>query len=217
MNKTFAAFAVGAIVCAASARADDAFDAALVALAKSWDHAQFEITEKHAQIAEFERIEAAAQALEQRYPDRAEPIAWEAMSLSSEAGVVRGRTALGEVNRARKLLERAEDISPNALGDGSVYTSLGVIYSQVPGFPIAFGSKDKARRYLLRALAVNPTGVEPNYFMAEFLVHEHQYAQAIAFLNRALAAPDRPGREAGDRGRRRDAQALLAEAQSRLR
>ena len=35
-------------------------------------------------------------------------------------------------------------------------SSLGVLYYKVPGWPIGFGDKDKARDLLQKALAVNP-------------------------------------------------------------
>ena len=72
--------------------------------------------------------------------------------------------------------------------------SLGVLYYKVPGSPIGFGDKDKARELLLRALAVNPQGIDANYFYAEFLVESRQPDLALPYLERVLQAPARPGR-----------------------
>ena len=216
MKYILTALAIGAAALAAPAHADQVLDADIAALAKSWDHANFEIAQKDAKIAAFQRIESQAQALEKQFPSQAEPLVWEAITLSSEGGVVGGLGALGKVTDARKLLESAEKINANALGDGSIYTSLGSLYYQVPGFPIGFGNKDRARQYLLRALAVNPAGIEPNYFMGDFLIQQGDYKHAAEALKRALAAPARPGREVADQGRRRDAAALLAKAEQHL-
>ena len=125
------------------------------------------------------------------------------------------RLALAKESRA--LLEKAEKINPAALGDGSVYTSLGSLYAQVPGFPIGFGDPNKARAYLRKALAANPNGVDPNFFYGDFLMRQNDYAGAIAALKKAIAAPARPGREVADKGRKAQAAALLSQAQAKLR
>lgn len=184
-------------------------------LAHDWDHAQFEIEGKAAKIAAFHQLDAQAATIVAAHPGSADPIVWQAIVLSSEAGAEGGIGALAKVTRARDLLLEAEKLNPNALGDGSVYTSLGSLYYQVPGFPIGFGNRDKARAYLDRALKANSTGIEPNYFMADFLVHVGDYAHAGAYLERANAAPLRAGREVADAGRRRDIAALLAQVRQR--
>jgi tetratricopeptide (TPR) repeat protein len=200
----FASASLLALLSFGAAAAEPVPAAQIADLARAWDHAQFEIPGKAAKIAEFQRLEGEATRMERQYPEQAEPLVWEAIIVSSSAGVEGGLGALGKVTHAREVLERAERINPNALGDGSIYTSLGSLYYQVPGFPIGFGNKDRARAYLQRALAVNPDGIEPNYFMADFLAHQGDYAHAGAYLTRAAAAPPRSGREIADQGRRRD-------------
>jgi hypothetical protein len=54
-------------------------------------------------------------------------------------------------------------IDPRAL-QGSAYTSLGSLYYQVPGWPIGFGDDKRAEAMLLKALEINPDGIDPNYF-----------------------------------------------------
>ena len=58
---------------------------------------------------------------------------------------------------------------------------------------------------------VNPSGIDANYFYADFLANQGDYAKARDYLNRALAAPPRPGREDADAGRRRDIERLLVQ------
>ena len=94
--------------------------------------------------------------------------------------------------------------------EGSAYNSLGVLYYKVPGWPIGFGDKKKAAELLQKALALNPQGIDPNFFYAEYLVETKHPDQAVTYLERALQAPPRPGRQIADTGRREEARTLLA-------
>lgn len=191
------------------------FDSRLDALANAWAHANYETSGKSAQAAEAGKVASEAAALAQQNPGRAEPLVWEAIALATQGGAEGGLGGLGLAKKARALLEQAEHINPKALGDGSVYTSLGSLYAQVPGFPIGFGDAKKARSYLQKALAANPTGIDPNYFYGDFLLRQGDYAGAVTALERAVAAPARPGRAVADRGRRAEAAALLAQAKAK--
>ena len=190
------------------------FDAQLDALANRWAQVNFEIHDKAARMDGAARLAGQADALAKQNPGRAEPLVWEAIATATEAGAEGGMGALALAKTARRLLERAERIDPTALGDGSIYTSLGSLYGAVPGFPIGFGDRDKARAYFRKALAVNPNGIDPNYFYGDFLLRQGDVAGGIRALERALAAPPRPGREVADRGRRAEATALLARART---
>ena len=209
---------VGLVLVAAPALAlsSDAarFDMQVEDLATRWAEVNFEVHDKAAKINGAARVASQADALARQNPGRAEPLVWEAIATATEAGAEGGMGALALANEARRLLERAERLDPAGLADGSIYTSLGSLYAAVPGFPIGFGDRDKARAYLLKALAVNPNGIDPNFFYGEFLLRQGDAAGGIRALQRALAAPPRPGREIADRGRRAEAAALLARAQT---
>lgn len=209
------AAAIGALALPAFA-ADAAFEGRVDGLARSWAHVNYEVKDRAAQASEAARLAADAEALARQYPNRAEPLVWEAISTATQAGAKGGLGGLALAKSAKGLLERAEKINPAALGDGSVYTSLGSLYAQVPGFPIGFGDPNKARAYLAKALAANPRGVDPNFFQGDFLMRQGDYAGATAALERALAAPARPDREVADRGRKSEAAALLAQARQKL-
>ena len=112
------------------------------------------------------------------------------------------------------LYERAILIDGNAL-DGSAYNSLGVLYYKVPRWPVGFGDKAKAGELLQKALAVNPQGIDPNFFYGEFLAETDRRDEAIVYLERALQAPARPGRQIADTGRREEVRALLAKLKAR--
>ncbi len=199
----------------ALASADPAMDAKIAELQAGWAHVKYEVKGEDAQLAGMEGLANQARTVTSAYPDKAEPLIWEAIILSSEAGVKGGMGALSLVKEAKTKLEAAEKIDPTAL-DGSVNTSLGSLYYQVPGFPIGFGSDKKAKAYLEKALAQNPDGIDPNYFYGDFLFRQGEYAQARDVLNHALAAAPRPGREVADAGRREEIQAVLAKLEAKL-
>ena len=82
----------------------------------------------------------------------------------------------------------------------------------MPGSPIGFGDKDKARRLLKEALALDPDGLDNNYFYGDFLLDQGDKAGARSYLLKALKAPHDPARPVWDAGRRREVRSLLAKA-----
>jgi len=184
----------------------------LASVQKDWAVANYR-TPPDGQKKAFETLVAKARRLAQAYPDRAEPKIWLAIVLSTDAGVNGGFSALSKVKEARRLLEEAERIDPKAL-DGSVYTSLGSLYYQVPGWPLAFGDDEKAGRYLKKALEINPDGIDPNYFYGDYLLSQDRPREAVHYLEKALAAPPRPNRPLADAGRREEARKLLERARA---
>lgn len=187
------------------------------ALSKEWARIKYRLPEKERKEA-FEQLAEKASAVSASHPGKADPLVWEAIIIASAAGEQGGIgiSALGMVKQAKKLLDQAEQIEPDAL-DGSVYTSLGSLYYQVPGWPVAFGDDDKARGYLEKALAVNPKGIDANYFYGDFLMSRKDYQGAIEAFERALAAPARPDRPVADAGRRGEIETALAEARKHLK
>ena len=146
--------------------------------------------------------------MSEAFPGRAEPLVWEGIIVSSWAGEKGGLGALGLVKQAKALYESAIAIDGSVL-EGSAYNSLGVLYYKVPGWPVGFGDKAKAKELLTKALSLNPKGIDPNFFYGEYLVETKQPEQAVAYLDRAVTAPPRPGRQVADSGRREEARALL--------
>ncbi|MBJ7417285.1 MAG: tetratricopeptide repeat protein [Niveispirillum sp.] len=199
----------------ALASTDPAMDAKVAELQAGWAHVKYEVKGEDAQLSGMEALAGQAKTVTAAYPGKAEPLIWEAIILSSEAGIKGGMGALSLVKEAKAKLEAAEQIDPTAL-DGSVNTSLGSLYYQVPGFPIGFGSDKKAKVYLEKALALNPDGIDPNYFYGDFLFRQGEYAKARDVLNHALAAAPRPGREVADAGRREEINAVLAQVETKV-
>lgn len=211
MSKSFVSRMLGTLLLLASVVAAAAdFDSELSAIQEAWAVIKYQKPAKE-QAAEFERLSERTAQLRQSYPSRAEPLIWHAIVLSSYAGAKGGLGALGPVKQARKELEQAVQIDARALS-GSAYTTLGSLYYKVPSWPIAFGSKKKANEYLQKALAIDPEGIDPNFFYGEFLLEAGKKEEAVFVLERALRAPDRPGRSLADAGRRQEIRKLLANA-----
>jgi tetratricopeptide (TPR) repeat protein len=213
MTATFRRLA-GALALALAGVAQAApVDDAVAALQREWETIAY--ATPAAQRAErYEALAARAHAASLAFPGRAEPLIWEGIVVSSWAGARGGLGALSLAKQARGLYESAIRIRPDAL-EGSALNSLGVLYYRVPSWPVGFGDRDKAQTLLGQALAVNPDGIDPNYFYAEFLVETGRAADAMPYLERALKAPPRAGRELADSGRREEAKALLAKAKAR--
>ena len=186
----------------------------LLRIQHQWATANY-ATQGDEQEQAFENLVANARTLVEINPGKAEPMVWLAIVLSTDAGVTGGLGALGKVKEARQLLQAAENINPDVL-HGSVYTSLGSLYYQVPGWPISFGDDDKAREYLKLALATNPEGIDPNYFYGDFMLEEGDYAEAVIYLEIALQAPARLDRPLADKGRRAEVEKKLQLAKSKL-
>jgi tetratricopeptide (TPR) repeat protein len=189
-------------------------DTDLLAVQKQWAQANY-ATPQEEQEQAFEELVTQARKLTKQYPDSAEPMVWLAIVLSSDAGVTGGLGALGKVKEARRLLETALQIDATVL-DGSAYTSLGSLYYQVPGWPIGFGDNEKAELNLKKALAINPDGIDPNYFYGDFMLEQENYTEAVRYLEKASTAPPRPDRPLADLGRKREISAKLAQAHSKL-
>ena len=204
----------GTALAQTSAPADPAFDAELLAIQQAWAKANYETPAGDARVQAFDALEKRAEAFTHQHPKRAEAYIWEGIVESSYAGAKGGLGALSLCKEARGNLESALRIDPTAL-DGSAYTSLGTLYYKVPGFPLGFGDDDKARELLGQALKLNPDGIDPNYFYAEFLFEQGEYAKSQQYLERAARAAPRPGRESADKGRRAEIAALQAKVRAR--
>ena len=159
---------------------------------------------------ELETLSQQADKLAEQHPQNAEVLVWDAIVLSTLAEKKGGLGALGLVKQARHQLEQAEAIDPEVLG-GSVYASLGSLYSKVPGWPIGFGDDEKAEEYFKKALAINPQGLDINYFFAEYLVDQGEEMLALEHLELALQAEPMVDRPVADQGRRQQALKLRAE------
>jgi len=179
-----------------------------------WAQINYQLPKPQREAA-FEALLHQSEKIRQATPRDAAALIWEGIVLSSLAGEKGGMGALGLVKRARADFEAAIKLDAGAL-DGAAYTSLGALYYQVPGWPLGFGDDAAARTMLRKGLAIDPDGIDANYFYADFLRDQKDWAGARTAFQKALAAPARPGREVADAGRRQEAQAKLKEVAAHL-
>jgi len=179
----------------------------LDSLAHEWAHVNYELTAQE-QEKGISKLLAHADVALKEYPNSADILIWHGIINSTYAGIEGGIGALVYISQAKDDLERALEFDPLSL-EGSAYTSLGILYHKVPGWPISFGDDDTAEELLLRALEINSNGIDPNYFYADFLYDEGRYEESKMYLNRALDAKPRSNRQLADKGRLEEAHALF--------
>ncbi|MDX1302229.1 hypothetical protein [Photobacterium sp.] len=177
--------------------------ATLEDIQQQWSKCQYDVFNKDNKVACFEQVITDNQTALNKDPGRNDLKVWLAINKSSLAGAKGGLGALSLVKESKKLLEDVINKEPEVL-DGSAFTSLGSLYYKVPGWPIGFGDDDMAETMLKKALAINPNGIDPNYFYGDFLAEDGRKAQAVAYLKKAQQAKPRLNRELADRGRQQE-------------
>lgn len=204
------AMTLAAVVSTASfTAAQAATDSAKIAdLAHRWAKANYQTPEAQQEDA-FKALADEAATLVQQNPNDAALLGWQGIILSSYAGAKGGLGAMSIAKQARVALQQAMQIDEKALA-GGIDTSLGVLYHKVPGWPLGFGNDDQAKAYLERGLALNPDGIDENYFYGDFLLDTGKKKEAKQYLEKAAAATPRPGREDADTGRHQDIAGDLA-------
>jgi tetratricopeptide (TPR) repeat protein len=204
-----------AFLVAPTAYAEETIDSGIAQLQHEWAAINYQTPDPAQQLDKMAALAVKADQLTASWPNRAEPLVWSAIIKSTEAGMKGGMGALGLAKQARRELEQAIAIDGTALS-GSAFTSLGSLYYQVPGRPIGFGSKKKALANLQKALAINPDGIDANYFYGDYLMHRKKYKEAIIVFKHALAAPVRPSRPIADQGRHQEIEAAIKAAISKV-
>lgn len=180
----------------------------LLDLQHRWATANYQVPENDREEALKALVPAAEEAV-RKYPQSAAVLAWRGIILSTYAGAKGGLGALDLAKQALNSLEAAAKIDENAIG-GGIDTSIGALYYRVPGWPLGFGDDDKAAQYLSRGLELNPTGIDENYFYADFLIEQGEKDKAALYLQKALDAAPRPDRADADTGRHKDIAIAMA-------
>jgi tetratricopeptide (TPR) repeat protein len=171
-------------------------------LQQRWAEVNYQM-EGRAQLTAFAQLVEESEAASAREPSSAEVWIWKGIIKSTYAGAKGGLGALGLAKEAKVDLETSVDLDPNALG-GSAYTTLGTLYHSVPGWPVGFGDEDTAEELLLKAVTLNPEGIDTNYFYGTYLLDEKRYDEAEKILLQAQNSPARPDRPVADSGRQRE-------------
>ncbi|MFV8816552.1 tetratricopeptide repeat protein [Haliea sp. E17] len=178
------------------------------ALRTGWEQANFAAAGKAQDKAILDLVKQCDEVLPASGDD-GEILTWCGIINASYAGHAGPFSAMGYARAARSDLEQALQLAPGSF-TAAAHTSLGTLYYKVPGWPVGFGDKDRARAELEAGLAGNPKDIDANFFMGDFLLQQRDYEAARRYLNLAASAADRPGREVADAGRRREIGERLA-------
>jgi cytochrome c-type biogenesis protein CcmH/NrfG len=196
------------------AAGNPALNADILRLSLDWEHIKFEVANADEQEKLMAGVADQAAALAQKYPNQPEAKIWLGIITSEQSSMANENgspiKALRLATKARDILAEVEKTDPVA-ADAGAPTSLGVLYYRVPGFPIGFGDKTKARQLLQEAVTNAPNGMDANYFYGDFLLQQKEYPQAVKVLQHALTLPPHADRPLWDKSRRLVIQQLLAQ------
>ena len=155
--------------------------------AEAFAQYRFELNGKPQKLG-YEDLDARIRDAMTANSDDAELIAWAGIVRSSLAGASGGLGVLKMAKQSRRLFEKAMKIDPNAL-DGGARTSLGVLYTKVPRWPLGFGDKKLGEALMTESAGLFPDNLSAQFFLAEFYEEQGRKADAIATYRQALAAP----------------------------
>lgn len=182
-------------------------------LQEEWARIKYQVQGKDAKLAAIAKLEERAASYSKVNPKSADALIWEAIILATTANITKSLSGLPKVEKAKSLLEESLKLDPRAM-EGAGHMTLGSLYYQVPGWPVGFGNDKLADQHLKSALAVNPDGMDTNYWYGAFLLDDGKYAAAVPYLEKALAAPDRANRKVADAGRKAEIREALAKAKA---
>ncbi|MCF6301175.1 MAG: hypothetical protein L3J52_08680 [Proteobacteria bacterium] len=142
------------------------------------------------QQAAYEKLALFATQLVFDNSNNPEALIYEGLVYSSFAKI---KGPLGKVKlekHAKRSFELAIKLDGKAL-DGVAYTYLGALYYEAMEH-LSVGDEIKALKYLEKGLALNPNGVDSNYYYALYLMEKsRQYKKAKQHLIKAInAIPD---------------------------
>ena len=153
--------------------------------------------------------------LASQFPDRPEPLFWEAVIKATYAEHLDAISALDSINQARDLLIKALEIDPQTM-NGSAYVTLGTLYYMTPGWPIAFGDNTKAREMLETALKINPDGIDVNYYYADYLLSNNELNAAEKYFEKAASSPIDPEQSYADKRLKQEAKIALLKTKKKI-
>lgn len=165
---------------------------------------------------EFSNLLKEADEVVKKANNSAESLIWRGIVKSSYANAKGGLGALSIAESSKEDFEAALKIDDKALS-GSAYTSLGVLYAKVPSWPIGFGDEKKAKELLLKALLIDNTSIDANFFYAELLYSNRDYKESLIYLEKAKNAPPREGREVADKGRHAEIEELMKKLSKKIK
>ena len=182
-----------------------------------WAEIKYRVPENE-RAEQFRELAQQARNLAGKNPYLAEPLVWEGIVLAAGAEASYGLEAYWLARKAKETFEESLKLDEKAL-NGAAYTGLARLHARALLWPFGFGSKNQAHadKYFRKSLAINPNGIDPNFYYGEYLLGRYRLPEARDRLARALKAPVRPGRELADSGRREEIQAALVKIDKDLK
>lgn len=174
---------------------------------------KYQTSSTEEQIANYNKCQETAISLSNTYKQAAEPIIMQARCLASSIKLA-GSPDLKKLKQAKKLFEQAIKLDPNAFS-GSTYASLATLYAKAPGWPIAFGDKDKAEEYFQEALKISADDMDTNFFYAEYLAENGQEEEALKYYNLAKSSKAKENKIA-DEGRKKEIETAIKKLQAKF-
>ncbi|MBX7199876.1 MAG: TRAP transporter TatT component family protein [Rhodospirillaceae bacterium] len=181
-----------------------------------WVDIRYVMTDSGERLAAARALRKETAALMANNPANLEFKFWHAMVLLLEAEYKRELGSLRFVREAKRLFEEIE-AEDSGLLEGRIHTGLAMLYSGVPGWPIAFGDDGKAEAHFKQALAISPAGQEANYLYADYLLSKKKHAEAIRYFEIALHAPIRADHARAEQFRRKEIEHDLAITRAALK
>lgn len=146
--------------------------------------------ERDYKLENFERgleLLEIAEELDDQNPDI---FYWKA-SLTGMRGQTRGvLQSLFMVNPMKEALDKTIELDPDY---DSAYFVLGILYREVPGWPLSIGDDKKSVEYLEKALSYRPNDLEWKYELALSLIENKERERARQLLEEIVntdLAPD---------------------------
>lgn len=215
MSRIISALFIAVLFAAAPAHA--AFDDELSSLQQRWAVARYQSSgdERKKQL---EKLVGDVDALTKKYSDKAESYLWSAVVHASLAEAINNLSALSLAKHAKADLEKSIELDPK-VEDSYAYGMLGAMYARTPGWPVAFGSDDKAREMLKKGLELAPSGMNVNYFNAQFYFDNGDYKKALPFIEKAAQAkpPYPPETSLAVANRQREIREMSEKIQAKLK
>lgn len=194
-------------------RAADALSPEVRRLQTKWETIKFDVPEGDEQTRQMNALGLDADAVAAKFPEMPEALIWDGIITSERASMASAFSALGLAKRARDILEQAHKLDPARLDAGAT-VSLGVLYYRVPGFPVGFGDKARARQLLEDGIRLAPNGLDAWYFYGDFLYSQNERQKAAAVFQHALKIPQHPDRPLWEKNRRLMIEELLAKIEA---
>jgi tetratricopeptide (TPR) repeat protein len=192
----------------------------LLRLAHDWEHVKLQVSDRDDQERQMAILAQRAGQFAKQYENIPDPIVWVGIITSEQASLANDNgspiKALQLAKRARDILEGVEKTNPETM-DAGAPTTLGVLYDRVPGFPIGFGDKARARYYLQEAIRSAPNGLDANFFYGDLLFKLGERSEAAKILERALTLPELSNRPLWDRSLRAAIRQTLSDIQNAIR